>query len=111
MCVRCFILSFMTIFFVTVVEVEKETSDNSDDEELENLLKEFKISNLYKKFRSIGVTSDILWDVTDATLQAKGFDDIQIMRFSKARNAHVEKTSKKIGSFKFHFAYQIIAQK
>ena len=84
----------MIIFFDTVVEVEKETSDISDDEEMDNQLKEFKISNLYKKFRSIGVTSDILWDVTDSMLQAKGFDDIQILRFSKARKTREEQNSK-----------------
>ena len=68
---------------------------------MESLLKEFKISNLYSKFRRIGVTSDIVWNVTDNTLVEKGFDGIQIMRFSNARNkaqkALEEQQLKKIG--------------
>ena len=61
----------------------------------------FKMSDLYKKFRTIGVTTDILWDVMDETLREKGFDTFQIMRFAKARKAHEQHISKKIGKFKF----------
>ena len=84
------------IFTITVFyyNAKSESADLSDDEDLKNQLRDFNISNLYKKFRSIGVTSDIIWDVTDSTLQAKGFDDIQILRFSKARKTREEQNSR-----------------
>ena len=70
----------------------KETSDSSDDEELKQLLDQFKLAKLYKKLKKIGITSDILWDVPDGTLREKGLDDIEILLLSKARNNFKEKS-------------------
>lgn len=72
-------------------------SDSSDDEELKQVLNEYKIAKLYKKMKKIGITSEILWDVPDSALRNKGLDDIEVLQFAKARKAFKNKNVDKPG--------------
>ena len=68
----------------------QDVCDISDDDELENLLKESNISSLLKKFQDIGVTSEILWDVTDDILEKSGFTEVEIIRYKNARQTNID---------------------
>ena len=59
-----------------------------EDKELKDLLKQYKLANLYEKYRGLGVTVDIFWDLKNDSLQKNGFNEIELMRISKARQIH-----------------------
>ena len=54
---------------------------------------------LYKKLKNMGVTWDILWDVTDEMLKEHGFDKFDIMRFSNARKFYQDEVLKGQGIY------------
>ena len=78
----------------------QDVCDISDDDELENLLKESNISSLLKKFQDIGVTSEILWNVSDDILENGGFTEVEIIRYRNARQTNIDQMMKGKGKSK-----------
>ena len=78
----------------------RDICEISSDAALEDLLEDSNISSLLKKFLEIGVTADVLWDVTDDILHNGGFTEIEIIRYNNARKAKEEQAIKGKGKFK-----------
>ena len=72
---------------------------------MEDLLKDSNISSLLKKFLEIGVTADVLWDVTDDILHNGGFTEMEIIRYNNARKAKEEQAIKGKGKFKIPYIF------
>ena len=86
----------------------QDVCDISEDDELENRLKESNISSLLKKFQDIGVTSEILWDVTDDILENGGFTEVEIIRYKNARQTNIDQMMKGKGKSKTFLFFQTI---
>ena len=81
----------------------QDVCDISDGDKLENRLKESNISSLLKKFQDIGVTSEILWDVTDDILENSGFTEVEIIRYKNARQTNIDQVMNGKGKSIFVF--------
>ena len=72
-------------------------ASEEEDTELKDLLKECKLANLYEKFKKMGVTAEILWDVEEEDLQENEFTKFERLRFSKARVTYEKQNSMRPG--------------
>ena len=74
-------------------EKSKDRSDNSlsrsttedADTDLKELLKTYKLTNLYAKFKEMGVTTENFWDIEEEDLLEHEFSKFERKRINKAK--------------------------
>ena len=59
---------------------------NDQDQELCDLLKKFHLNSLYDKLHSSGVTTEIIWDLEEDTIDEIGMNKVERQRYKKAKN-------------------------
>ena len=55
---------------------------------------------MFGRFQKIGVTAEIIWEISEESLEKYGFNEFERLRFSKARCAYNEQTNRNSGNSK-----------